>query len=89
MTEYISKKIPRETDVVLKYVQAHYQLEKGAKATEAEVLDYAIKHVAEEQYGYATKKKVRNGLGLLGGAGIIKGGKKSSSEDIDTIVYGI
>lgn len=89
MVEYISKKIPKEADAVLKYVQAHYQIEKGEKATEAEVLDYAIRHVAEEQFGYSKKKKVRSGLGLLKYAGIIKGGPRSSSEEIDRVVYGV
>ena len=74
--EYISKKVMKETDVVLKYLQAHYQLEKGEKVTEAEVIDYALKHIAEERFGYLKKKKVRKGLGLLPYAGFIKGGKK-------------
>ena len=87
--EYISKKLPKEYDAILKYVQAHYQLEKGEKVTEAEVLAYALKHVAEEQFGYSKGKKVRKGLGLLKSAGIIKGGPKSSSEDIDRVVYGV
>ena len=86
MVEYISKKIPRESDVVLKYVQAHYQLEKGEKATEAEVIDYAIRHVAKEQYGYQTKKKKKYRLADL--IGSVKGGPRSHPDEIDEVVYG-
>jgi hypothetical protein len=87
--EYITKKLQKEYDKVLKYVQAHYQLEKGEKVTESEVLAMALEHIAEERYGYSKKKKVRKGLGLSEYAGLIKGGPKSSSDEIDKVVYGV
>ncbi len=87
--ELISKKIPKESDAILKYVQAHYQLEKGEKVTEAEVLEYALRHVAEEKFGYSKERKIRKGLGLLKYAGFIKDGPKSSWKEIDKVVYGV
>ena len=57
MTEYMSKKISLHGDKILKYVQAHYQLEKGEKATESEVLEMALEHIAEEKYDYREKAK--------------------------------
>ncbi|MBS3067300.1 hypothetical protein J4450_01240 [Candidatus Micrarchaeota archaeon] len=88
-SEYITKKIPKQADVILKYVQAHEQLEKGERVTEAQVIEMALEHVAEEKYGYLEGKKARKGFGLLKYAGFIKGGPKGSSKDIDKIVYGV
>ena len=86
MTEYISKKIPKESDPVLKYVQAQLQLERGKKVTEADVIEMAIEHVAEERYGYKEKKAKYTWKDIEGS---IKGGKKSTEKEIDKLVYGI
>lgn len=89
MTEYLSKKIYKETEPVLKYVQAHLQIEKGEKVTEPEVFNYVMLHVAKEQYGYLKEKNIRKGLGLLKYAGIIKGGPRTNAKEIDEVVYGV
>ena len=86
MTEYTSKKISCHGDKILKYVQAHYQLEKGEKATEAEVLEMALEHIAEERYHYQEKKKKYRFSDIIS---LSKSKKKSSEEDIDKVVYGV
>ncbi len=86
MTEYISKKINKEDNPILQYVQIHYQLEKGERVTEAEVIGYALRHVAEEQFQYREKKARYTWDDI---AGSIKGGKKSTEKEIDKIVYGV
>jgi len=86
-TEYITKKVPKEADVILKYVQAHYQLEKGEKATEGETIEMALEHVAEEKYGYLKGKKAKYTWKDIEGS--IKGGKKSHPEEIDKVVYNL
>lgn len=86
MTEYISKKINKEDNEVLRYVQIHYQLEKGDRATESEVIGYALRHVAKEQYQYREKKAKYTWDDITGS---IKGGKKSTEKEIDKVVYGV
>lgn len=87
MTEYVSKKISREGDKVLKYVQAHYQLEKGEKATESEVLEMALEHIAEEKYEY--EKKITKKYKFSDIIGLSKSRVRSREEDIDKVVYGV
>ena len=87
MTEYISKKISREGDKILKYVQAHYQLEKGEKTTENEVLEMALGHIAEEKYEY--KQKITKKYKLSDIIGLSKSKLKSREQDIDRVVYGV
>ena len=86
-TEYITKKIAKQDDEVLRYVQAHYQLEKGERATEIEVIGFALRHVAEELYGFRKNKKAKYTWTDIEGS--IKGGKKSTEKDIDRLLYGI
>ncbi len=85
--EYISKKIPKESDGVLKYVQAHYQLQKGEKVTESEVIDYALRHVAQEQFGYREKSSKKYKLEDI--IGLSKSKVRSTAKEIDKIVYGV
>ena len=85
--EYITKKVPKETDTVIKYVQAQEQLEKGERITEAEVINMAVQHIAKERYGYKQKSKRRYKLSDI--IGLSKSKVKSSEEDIDKVVYGI
>lgn len=85
--EYITKKVPKEADAILKYVQAQEQLEKGERVSEAEIIYMTLKHYAEEKYGYR-KKKEKKGLGIEHLFGSVKGGPISSWKDIDKIVYG-
>lgn len=86
--EYITKKVPKEADEILKYVQAHEQLEKGERVSEAQVLYMTLKHYAEEKYGYK-KKSIKKGLGIEHLVGIFTSGTKTSWKDIDKIVYGV
>lgn len=87
VTEYITKKIAKEDDSVLKYVQAHYQLEKGERATEIEVIGFALRHVAEELYGFKKNKKAKYAWKDIEGS--IKGGVRSTEKDIDKLLYGV
>ena len=84
MTVYITKKVHSEIDVVIKFIQAMLQLEKKERATEAQVIDLALFHYAEEKYGY--KKEKTYSFDDL--RGFSKGKLKSSAKDIDEVVYG-
>ena len=81
--EYITKKVPKEADEILRYVQAQEQLEKGERVTQAEVIYMTLKHYAEEKYGMTKKAKYKFS-DLIGS---IKGGKKSHPDEIDNVVY--
>jgi len=81
----MTKKIPVEFDAVIKFIQATLQLEKGRRATEAEVIATALEHYAEEKYGY--KRKTTKRLNDI--VGISTSSVKSSASHIDKIVYGV
>jgi len=82
---YITKKVHSEIDVVIKFIQAMLQLEKGERVPESKVIDLAIFHYAQEKFGY--KKETKYSFDDL--RGFSKGKLKSSAKDIDEVVYGV
>jgi hypothetical protein len=81
---YITKKVHKEIDMVIKFIQAMLQLEKGERIPEAKVIDLALTHYAEEKFGY--KKETKHKLDDI--INLSKSKVKSSAKDIDKVVYG-
>jgi len=87
VVEYITKKIPKNIDVMIKRLQAKYQLITGRKVSEGKIVEIAIihelEHVKEEE------RKNRKKYNLDDIRGMFKGDKKfSSKEYIQKTVYG-
>ena len=52
MTNYLSIKLFKKTEPILNYVQAHLQLKRRKKISEAETIAYILMHLAVEHYAY-------------------------------------
>lgn len=83
--EYITTKLYKQTKELILYVQAQEQLKRGERLSEAEILDMLTKHYVEEKYGNIKKSKYQFSDLFAG----VKGGRKSSPEEIDKVVYGL
>ena len=70
--------------MVIKFIQAMLQLEKGERVPESKVIDLALFHYAQEKYGY--KKETKHKLDDI--ISLSKSKVKSSAKDIDAAVYG-
>ena len=80
--EYVTKKIPKYLEKKIARLKAIFQIKKEKKVTEGEVIALAIAMLEED-----VERESRYSLAQL--VGLVKGGKKSRPDEIDSIIYGI
>jgi len=79
--EYVTKKIPKYLAKRITTLKAMLQLKTEKKTTEGDVIALAIAGLEEK-----LEQEKRYSLSEL--SGLVKGGKKSRPEEIDSVVYG-
>lgn len=78
--EYITKKVPKRLNPLIRRLKARLSL-GGKKVTEGDVIALGLNKLEQSLQNTRRKK-------LIGLAGIAKGAKGTTPEDIDKILYG-